>query len=210
MKMPATPPDFRVEIIQDPHFFERVAPLLRLPAPQEYPHWDKLRRLSSPTGFTHQEWWAALKIGRLAQMKTLPLLDKAQQPFRFMVPDRVAQQLHEIDLGGGGKIAMPSAVTNPQTRDQYLMSSLMQEAITSSQLEGAVTTREVAKEMLRVGRPPGDRSERMILNNFLTMRRIIELRDEPLTPQLICEIHERVTEGTMKTPGAAGRLRRAQ
>ena len=205
--MPVTPPDFRVEIFKDPHFFERVAPLLHLPAPAEYPHWDKLRRRPAPEGFMHEEWWAAIKIGRIPQFKPLPLLDKLQKPFQFMVPDVVAQQLHEIDLGGGGKISMPSAVTNPQTRDQYLMSSLMQEAITSSQLEGAVTTREVAKEMLRVGRSPGNRSERMILNNFLTMRRIIELRDEPMTPALVCEIHRRVTDGTLDDPGAAGRLR---
>jgi len=31
----------------------------------------------------------------------------------------------------------------------------MEEAITSSQLEGAATTREVAKEMIRTGRPRG-------------------------------------------------------
>jgi Fic family protein len=85
----------------------------------------------------------------------------------------------------------------------------MQEAITSSQLEGAATTREVAKEMLRAGRPPRDRSERMILNNYVTMQRIRDLRDNDLTPELIFELHRRVTEDTLDKPDAAGRLRRA-
>jgi Fic family protein len=54
----------------------------------------------------------------------------------------------------------------------------MEEAITSSQLEGAATTREVAKEMIREGRQPRDRSERMILNNYLTMQRIGAIRND--------------------------------
>ncbi len=88
---------------------------------------------------------------------------------------------------------MLEPVTNPHTRDQYLISSLIHEAITSSQLEGAVTTREAAKEMIRSGRKPADRSEKMILNNYLTMRMIVGLRNKPLTPELIFEIHSRIT-----------------
>ena len=43
---------------------------------------------------------------------------------------------------------MPDPIANPQTRSQYIMHSLFQEAVTSSQLEGAATTRAAAKEML--------------------------------------------------------------
>ncbi len=138
----------------------------------------------------------------------IPLLDKKGERFQFNVPDEVTQQLHEIDMGAGGKIEMLEPVANTQTRDQYVLSSLMQEAITSSQLEGAVTIREVAKRMLQSGRPPVDRSERMILNNFLTMREITKIRAEKLSPELVFHLHRIVTEGTLDDPGAAGRLRR--
>lgn len=83
----------------------------------------------------------------------------------------------------------------------------MEEAITSSQMEGAATTRDVAKAMIRSRRPPRDRSERMILNNFLTMQRIRELRDQPLTPQLVLDLHRLVSEYTLDDPADAGRLR---
>lgn len=83
----------------------------------------------------------------------------------------------------------------------------MEEAITSSQLEGAVTTREVAKEMIRTGRKPRDTSEQMILNNYVTMQRIRELKGRDLTPELVLEIHRLVTEGTLEDPTAAGRYR---
>ena len=102
---------------------------------------------------------------------------------------------------------MPEQITNPETKDRYYVGSLIEEAITSSQIEGAATTRKVAKEMLRSGREPRDRSERMIINNYLTMRRIGELKNEPLTKKLVLEIHRCVTERTLDDPSAAGRLR---
>src|SRR5216683_3232109 len=119
----------------------------------------------------------------------------------------IPKQLHEIDLRLRGQIKMPEEVTNPDTKDEYYVSSLIEEAITSSQLEGATTTRRVAKEMLRTGRAPQDHSERMILNNFSTMRRIGELKAKSLSTELIFEIHRLVTHDTLDDPTAAGRFR---
>ena len=73
--------------------------------------------------------------------------------------------------------------------------------------EGAATTRDVAKAIIRGRRTPRDRSERMILNNFLTMQHIRELRDQPLTPQLVLDLHRLVSEDTLDAPADAGRLR---
>jgi Fic family protein len=116
--------------------------------------------------------------------------------------------LHQIDRGLGLAIGLPDAVAHPANRDRYVINTLIDESITSSQLEGAATTRAVAKEMLRTGRPPRDKSERMILNNFLTMRRIRDLQHEPLTPERVFELHRRVTDGTLDKADAAGRFRR--
>ena len=63
---------------------------------------------------------------------------------------------------------------------------MIEEAITSSQLEGAATTREAAKEMLREGRPPRDRSEKMILNNYQTMQMIANIKDKGLVIVTAC------------------------
>jgi Fic family protein len=63
--------------------------------------------------------------------------------------------------------------------------------------------------MIRSGRKPNDPGERMILNNFLTMKRISEIRNEPLTRNLILELHRMVTKGTLDNPDAEGRFRRA-
>ena len=174
----------------------------------DYRHWDDLKYRAPPEGMSREEWWCALKLRRYPSMKPVPMQDRNGEFFRFSTPDRIARQLHEIDLGAGGRIGMLEPVTNPDTRDQYLVRSLMEEAITSSQLEGAVTTRKVAKEMLRSGRKPKDKSEQMILNNYNTMRRIRELKGSALTPERIFELHRMVTEHTFDNPDEAGRFRK--
>ena len=209
MKKPAQPPDMKKVFLTDPNFFERLQPLFSLKKDQKYYHWDKLRRLPTPAGFTPEDVWLVTKFGRLGNQRPVPLRDCSDQPFTFSIPDRVQERLHEIDLGAGGKINVPSQVLNPNTRDQYIVNSLMQEAITSSQLEGAVTTREVAKEMLVSGRPPRDASERMIINNYRTMQRIRSIKSEALTPELVLMIHSCVTDGTLEKDGACGRYRKA-
>ena len=50
----------------------------------------------------------------------------------------------------------------------------------------------------------------MILNNYRAMRRIVELRDSDITPEIVCEIHRIVTEGTLDHPEGAGRLQEDQ
>jgi Fic family protein len=144
----------------------------------------------------------------LGTLKPIPLKDTQQNQFQFSVPELVAELLHEIDMGAGATIGVPEPITNPQTKKQYLIRSLMEEAITSSQLEGAATTRDVAKEMIRSGRKPRDVGEQMIFNNYLTMQRISKLKNEQLSPQMVFDIHKLVTEKTLSDSTAAGRFRR--
>ncbi|HEX4144608.1 MAG TPA: Fic family protein [Pirellulales bacterium] len=173
----------------------------------KYLHWDKLRYRTPPPGLTAREWWLGVKFRRTSLYTKMPLTDRVGDEFRYILVDPIPEMIHRIDLGGGGFIRMPGEIANPETKDQYYVSSLMDEAITSSQLEGATTTRPVAKEMIRTGRQPRDKSERMILNNFLAMRRIVALKERPLDKDLVFEIHRIVTDETLDDPSAAGRFR---
>jgi Fic family protein len=172
-----------------------------------YIHWDKLRHLSPPEGLSHREWWFGLKIKRMGQARNIPLKDQHCSHFTFTLADPLPECLHHVDSQSRGAIQQPESVTNPETRNSYLVRSLIEESITSSQLEGASTTREVAKKMIRDGREPTDRGERMILNNYQTMQHILEVKHRELTPSLVCEIHRMVTDGTLADPAAAGRFR---
>jgi Fic family protein len=175
---------------------------------ERYLHWDELRHRAPPEGLTPELWWAGVKLARGGMMKALPLHDKHGRPIAFAMPDPVLRALHEIDRQAAGEIAMPEQAVSGEDRNRYLVSSLIEEAITSSQLEGASTTREEAKNMLRSGRSPRDRSERMILNNYLVMDEIRRLKGKPFTPERILELHRIVTDGTLDDPSAAGRFRR--
>ncbi len=206
MKIPRKPPILNESLFHELDPASLGSLLLVKPHPR-YLHWDELRHRKPPSGVTHENWWAATKLQRLGSFKPIPLQDLGGRLFQYSIPDTIAEALHQIDLGSGGLVSLPGPITNPHTRDQYLVRSLMEEAITSSQLEGAATTREEAKAMIRAGRKPRDTSERMILNNYNTMRRIASLKDEPLTPQVVFEIHRLITEETLDDPGAAGRLR---
>ena len=211
MKIPRTPPDgmnlwFDVE--SDPNklaimYRQVTSPLVK----GRYVHWDKLRRMPPPEGLDHRMWWAALKMQRRAGAETIGLRDQAENPFSYTLPDPLPEQLHHADSGARGYIGTLESIPNRQTRDHYVVRSLMEEAITSSMLEGASTTREVAKKMIREGRTPRDRSERMIFNNYRTMERIREIADQELSRELICEIQRIVTESTLDNPAGAGRFR---
>jgi len=214
MKMPRKPPDVlekQSTFFSSPEKFDLIRKEGNKTEDEgRYRHWDILRHLTPPDGLTVEEWWCGIKMRRLLGFKAVPLLDRAKKDFFFYnLPDKVLEQLHQIDLGAGGMIEAPEAIINPQTRDQYIVRSLIQEAITSSQIEGAATTRRVAKEMLRSGRPPRDRSEQMILNNFHTMQKIGLWKERPLSKDLIFEIHRTVTDQTLDIPDATGRFRRS-
>jgi len=200
MKIPITPPtlgDF-LQGLADPQvlakiFTARFGPTVK----GKFLHWDKLRHLPPPDGFTSQEWWAGIKLSRSQICREIPLLDRGKRSFQYSTPDSVLELLHEIDRDASGSLAVPDPISNPQTKDRYLQSSLIEEAITSSQLEGAAATREQAKEMIRFGRKPADLSERMILNNYRAMQLISDLKNRPLTSELVFEIHGTITAGTL-------------
>lgn len=156
MRMPRQPPP-ALPLGRDRPEFARIFALalsLRPTVEGRYLHWDELRHRPPPEGYSHEEWWQALKVQRRGASREVPgLLSTDHEPFSYGVVPPMEAQLHQLSLQAGGTVRMPSQVSS-DTRDQYIIRSLVEEAITSSQLEGAVTTREVAREMLRSGRRP--------------------------------------------------------
>ena len=126
----------------------------------------------------------------------------------FNLPDRFLRLNEEITAQARGQVELPGEVATQGMRDRYLINSLYEEAITSSQMEGASTTRRDAKKMLREKKDPRDRSERMILNNFLALEYVRDHLGEELTPEFICGVHRIVTDGTLDEAEDAGRLQR--
>lgn len=179
------------------------------PAPDgKYRHWDNFRHLDPASGLPLEQRWAAVKMARRQLYRPLPFVDLAGLPFQFGLPPTAQEMLHRVDRDASGIIGAPEPVTNSETQATYLLKSIVEEAIKSSQLEGASTTRRVAKDMLFSGRDPRNRSERMIVNNYRALQYVRQHKAEPVTPSRVLELQTILTEGTLDGPGAAGHFRR--
>lgn len=158
---------------------------------RRYLHWDELK-YRIPSLERRKNVWAVMKLYREMRQEKV-----AYPPVRLaytLIPE-IVKNLHAIDSYLTGNIRIHNKTI--RLEPSYILNSFMEEAIASSILEGAATTRKVAKEMLRKGRKPRNVSEQMVANNYETMNFILEHKDDPLTPALLLEIHRLVTKGTI-------------
>lgn len=210
MKLPVKPPSTIATLAKLRSRGDTLARLLSVPwdvAPDErYRHWDTFRHALPRSGFTAEQQWLMVKTARRQQYRPLPLVDTSGEPFVFCLPLPALEMIASVDRFAHG---VDDSDVELEGSYSFLFDSIAEEAITSSQLEGASTTRAVAKEMLASGRAARTNSERMILSNFQALEYVREIASLPLTPERVLELHRRVTEGTLDEPTASGRLRRA-
>jgi Fic family protein len=173
-----------------------------------YLHWEQLRYKSwIPESLFPDKglFWQALKVMRGLSSTSTPLRDKEGHYFRMNVKD-YAEFLHTIDKEMAGNFMGVTGVSESDKK-QFVTRSIIEESIASSQLEGANTSRAVAKKMLLEGRKPQTHGEQMIVNNHQAMLRIErELCKEPLSLELLCELHRMITDKTLEE-GSQGKLR---
>ncbi len=175
-----------------------------------YLHWDEFRYRTPPGDLTSEEWWLGVKQARQqASTRVVEMKEIYGVNFRFMKTTEVQKQLHSFDRGNVAEIVTKS-LGNEDAIVEYRVRQLIEEAISSSEIEGArPTTREVARQLVRENREPDSKDERMILNNWRAMRRIVELRDAnaELGMDELLEIHRILGEDALEVTGAAGSLR---
>jgi Fic family protein len=206
MKKPQKPPDISGSFTDEYNDFvlrfykegkegEEIKRLIRKYNELEYIHWDDLRYKKIP--YDPIIFWYAIRTMRSTKYREIRIGD---EKFPFYTPENFQKQLHLLDKASPASFDwLFGEFPSEANKNQYLSNSLMEEAIASSQLEGAATTRPEAKKILREGRKPKNNSERMIVNNYRTIRRLKELRDKPLSRELILEIHREITQGTLES-----------
>lgn len=167
-----------------------------------YEYWDKVKYKKLPEGFTPQMLWTNVKASRLRS--TILVWEK--YGINLCITSQMQRLCHEFDMKFGSFWEAEDDTQSAEKR-YYLSSSLMEEAIYSSKMEGASTTRIVAKDMLRKKKSPQNKSQQMIANNYNTIQYIVEHKDEPLTEEALLHIHRLMTEKTMDNPEDTGRFR---
>lgn len=169
---------------------------------ETFEYWDTIKYKRCPEGCTPQQLWTYVKAARVKSMMSV----WGKYGISLTLTNQMQRMCHEIDMNWGGSWGTDSIIGD-ENKEQYLVGSLMEEAIYSSQMEGAATTRKVAKEMLRKKMTPKDKSQQMIANNYQTIQFIVSHKDALLTPELLLQIHQLMTEHTMQDPQEAGCFR---
>ncbi len=167
----------------------------------EYLYWDKIKYKAKDC--TPLELWSAIKLFRLLRSKELKF---HTFKFHYVITDYIQKSLHQFDMHIGGTLGSNIGIAETD-KTKFMISSIMEEAISSSQMEGANTTRKKAKEMIQQEKKPKNKSEQMILNNFITMKHIVQQKNEDLTLENLLQIHKLMTNNTLENIEDEGRFR---
>lgn len=169
----------------------------------EYMYWDRVRYMV-PKGIEPDVFWHAIKLKRNMNRMDISF---GTLRFHFTVTGKMQQMLHEFDLNFGGSLGSNSVIPEKDHKI-YLTSSIMEEAIASSQMEGASTTRRVAKDMLRKQMKPANKSQQMIANNYATIQYLVEHKDDDFGMEQLLNIHHLIANRTLDNPKNEGTLRK--
>ena len=169
---------------------------------EHYDYWSEVKYKIIPPSVTHKDLWTYVKASRMQNRMTI----WPTYGISLSITNAMQRICHELDMRFAG-VWGNQPVIPEENKQQYLLSSLMEEAISSSQMEGASTTRKVAKDMLRKKMTPRDSSQQMIYNNYQTIQFITENKDKPFSEEMLLRIHQLMTEGTLEQAEDAGRFR---
>ncbi|MEE1920470.1 Fic family protein [Pseudomonas sp. 148P] len=174
-----------------------------------YLHWHDFRH-RVPAGINAEAAWGAVKLSRKLILKSIGLDAENGQPFQYCLPDYAQKVIHDIEhINARLGLGVSNTSTSNESNLFLVESLMMEEAISSAQLEGAATTRKVAKEMLEKEREPVNDDERMIFNNFMLMKLAKHSQEMPLSIELIRRFHAEATRNIQEEHACPGEVRRA-
>lgn len=172
---------------------------------EKYYPWEKVKHLTLPPELeSPEELWYIIRWRRYG--RPTPIRNTDGTRFTFKKVNFLEELLHNLDLSLGGSFL--GADLSKDEKKIFLQNGIAEEAISSSQIEGALTSSKVARDMIAKWRKPMTKDEKMILNNYRAMNYIKdELTRESLTKEHLIGLQSMLTDGTLENPLEVGRLR---
>lgn len=163
-----------------------------------YLYWDEMKYKKVPDSLTTEEAWFLIRQFRTLVSRPAPVKTEKGDYFKWMRLPYVDEFLHKIDISSGGQIFTMMDILSESNKQKFISRGILEEAIASSQLEGAHTTRQAAKKMITEKREPRNKDEQMILNNYNTIVKIDEdYKNQALSEGMLFELHRMLTQNTI-------------
>lgn len=155
------------------------------------PRKDIIHRL--PVSLPISKVWPELQKARKDKSESLPLLSIDGKPFWWVLTESISSQADEVI-----SLARREIVFDRPEYEEAFREAVLDEAVYSSVIEGAFTTKKEAREFIHEGRSPKNKSEQMVKSNYEALTYVLEHIDESITEQTIFDIYALVTKDTFE------------
>lgn len=160
---------------------------------RDYMYWGKAKHHAAAANVSENELWAFVKHTRASERYFLSFLE--ENDFSYAYTNVFQEKVFKIEqlIAEINKDLDPSY---SELMTHYYIDGLIEEAIATSQFEGAQTQRRVAKDMLQSNRPPHTHHEYMIKNAYEVSKSLFSHKNKKMSLKTILDIHNRLIQHT--------------
>ncbi len=141
-----------------------------------------------PIAIPIDPFWAKLTEARRNLSFSLPLYTQAQESFRFVLNKSIENQCDLV-----AAMARRNYIFEGSVFESMAEEAVIDEAVYSSLIEGAFTSRKEAVKFIHAQAEPVNKAEQMVRNNYHALTYVLEHLDEPITEETINNIAKIVT-----------------
>ena len=142
-----------------------------------------------PVSIPIGQFWPVMEEARKKNAISLPLKAQNGLPFWFVINKTIEAQCDTV-----AAVARQSFVFD-ELSEQAMEEATIDEAVWSSVIEGAFTSKAEAARIIRQNKSPTNKSEQMVKNNYQALLYVLEHLEDPITAQTLIDIARMVTRG---------------
>ena len=142
-----------------------------------------------PVSIPIGQFWPVMEEARKKNAISLPLKAQNGLPFWFVINKTIEAQCDAV-----AAIARRSFVFD-ELSEKTMEEATIDEAVWSSVIEGAFTSKAEAARIIQQNKSPSNKSEQMVKNNYQALMYVLEHLEDPITAQTLIDIARMVTCG---------------